>query len=81
MRSQRHRAGLLVDSISGIVSVSEDDISPAPQLAGEQASMVDAVLNLEATQRMVLLLNPDELLTRTERGLLDDFTTRQKTRG
>jgi len=81
MRSQRHRAGLLVDSISGVVSASEDEIAPAPQLAGEQASMVEAVLNLEAARRMVLLLNPDEVLTRTERGLLDDFTTRQKTRG
>jgi purine-binding chemotaxis protein CheW len=31
------------------------------------------VINLDATGRMVLLLDPAELLSRAERGLLDAF--------
>ena len=78
VRTQRHRAGLLVDSISGVVSTPEDDIEPAPHLSGEHVSMVNGVLNLKALNRMVLLLNPEELLSRTERNLLDNFASRQK---
>jgi purine-binding chemotaxis protein CheW len=73
VRSERHRAGLLVDDIAGVVSAPEEDIAPAPDLAGQSVNMVDGVLNLEAAGRMVLLLNPDELLSRAERGLLDNF--------
>jgi purine-binding chemotaxis protein CheW len=73
VRSERHRAGLLVDDIAGVVSAPEADIAPAPDLAGQSVNMVDGVLNLEAAGRMVLLLNPDELLSRAERGLLDNF--------
>ena len=56
-----------------MVSAPEEDIAPAPDLAGQSVNMVDGVLNLEASGRMVLLLNPDELLSRAERGLLDNF--------
>jgi purine-binding chemotaxis protein CheW len=35
--------------------------------------LVHGVINLEATGRIVLLLDPAELLTRAERGLLDAF--------
>lgn len=73
VRSERHRAGLLVDDIAGVVSAPEEDIAPAPDLVGQSVNMVDGVLNLEAAGRMVLLLNPDELLSRAERGLLDNF--------
>lgn len=73
VRSVAHAAGLLVDGISGIVAAAEDEIEPAPLLSGEQVRMVDSVLNLPASGRMILLLNPDELLSRTERGLLDAF--------
>ena len=39
-----------------------------------------SVINLEASGRIVLLLDPSELLTRAERGLLDSFSkeTRSK---
>jgi purine-binding chemotaxis protein CheW len=77
-RSQRHRAGLRVDAISGVLAAAEHEIEPAPQLAGEDTSLVAGVLNLQASGRMILLLNPDELLNRAERGLLDNFAAAQK---
>jgi len=77
-RTQRHRAGLRVDAISGVLSVSEDEIEPAPRLTGEDISLVAGVLNLQASGRMILLLDPAELLSRAERGLLDNFAAAQK---
>jgi len=87
-RSQRHRAGLRVDAISGVLSATENEIEPAPYLTGEDTSLVTGVLNLpaivsqagglEISGRMILLLNPDELLNRAERGLLDNFAPAQK---
>ncbi len=73
VRTARHRAGLIVDAISEILTAPEDAIGEAPNLAGETTRLVHGVINLKAAGRMVLLLDPDELLTRTERGLLDAF--------
>ena len=73
VRTARHRAGLIVDAISEILAAPEDAIGEAPNLAGETIRLVHGVINLKAAGRMVLLLDPDELLTRTERGLLDAF--------
>ena len=73
VRTERHRAGLIVDSVSEVLASPADAIEPAPALTGDTGRLVDGVLNLEATGRIILLLDPDELLTRAERGLLDAF--------
>lgn len=80
VRSDRHRAGLIVDGVSEVLRCSPDTIQPSPDLTGEALGLVHSVINLEASGRIVLLLDPSELLTRTERGLLDSFTkeTRSK---
>jgi purine-binding chemotaxis protein CheW len=73
VRTQLHRAGLIVDAVSGILPVTRDGIEPAPDLTGETNRLVHGVVNLEAAGRIVLLLDPAELLSRAERGLLDAF--------
>nr|MBA3541691.1 chemotaxis protein CheW [Deltaproteobacteria bacterium] len=80
VRSDRHRAGLIVDSVSEVLRCSPDAIQPSPDLTGEALGFVHSVINLEASGRIVLLLDPAELLTRMERGLLDSFAreTRSK---
>jgi purine-binding chemotaxis protein CheW len=80
VRSDRHRAGLIVDAVSEVLRCSSDTIQPSPDLTGEALGLVHSVINLEASGRIVLLLDPSELLTRTERGLLDSFSkeTRSK---
>jgi purine-binding chemotaxis protein CheW len=59
---------------------SPDRIKPSPDLTGDALGIVHSVINLEESDRIVLLLDPSELLTRTERGLLDSFSkeTRSK---
>ncbi len=71
VRSARHRAGLIVDSVSEVMRVSADEIEPAPDLTDDMSRLVGAVINRPARGRVVLLLDPEELLTRAERGLLD----------
>lgn len=73
VRTPRHRAGLIVDSVSDVLRVREDEIGAAPTLAGESTALVQGIANLEAAGRIVLLLDPAEVLTRAEQGLLDKF--------
>lgn len=73
VRTRDHRAGLIVDSVSEVMRTAEEDIAPAPALAGEQTPLVRGVVNLAAAQRLVLLLDPAELLTQTEQDLLEKF--------
>ncbi|GIL40865.1 chemotaxis protein CheW [Roseiterribacter gracilis] len=76
VRTERHRAGLIVDAVSEVLRWSQDAIEPAPDLTGDTTRLISGVINLEAKSRIVLLLDPAELLSRTERKLLDAFETR-----
>lgn len=80
VRTEQHRAGLIVDSVSEVLRCRPDAIQASPDLTGDALGLVHSVINLETSGRMVLLLDPSELLTRTERGLLDTFSkeTRSK---
>jgi purine-binding chemotaxis protein CheW len=73
LQTERHRAGVIVDSVSEVLRCAADDISEAPDLTGEATRLVTGVVNIESASRIVLLLDPAELLTRAERGLLDAF--------
>jgi purine-binding chemotaxis protein CheW len=73
VRTERHRAGILVDAVSEVLRSAWDEVEPAPDLTGEATRLVQGVVNLEHAGRMVLLLDPAELLTRAEHGLLDAF--------
>jgi purine-binding chemotaxis protein CheW len=73
VRSGRHRAALIVDAVTEVLNNPKDQVDPAPDLAGERTRLVQGVINLEASARMVMILDPLELLSRAERGLLDAF--------
>ena len=73
VQTERHKAGLIVDSVSEVLRRPASAIEPAPDLAGETIRLVHGVINLEEAGRLILLLDPSELLSRTERGLLDAF--------
>jgi purine-binding chemotaxis protein CheW len=73
VRTERHRAGLIVDSVSDVLHVAADSVEVAPDLTDEVARLVRGVINLDQAGRIILVLDPSELLTRAERGLLDKF--------
>ena len=73
VRSERHRAAVIVDAVSEVLSHPRDAMDPAPDLTGDQTRLVLGVINLDEVGRMVMVLDPTELLSRAERGLLDAF--------
>jgi purine-binding chemotaxis protein CheW len=73
VQTGRHRAGLIVDSVSEVLGTTADAIKDAPDLTADIARLVIGVVNIEAEGRILLILDPAELLTRAERGLLDKF--------
>jgi purine-binding chemotaxis protein CheW len=80
VRTDRHRAGLIVDNVTEVLRCTPDLIKPSPDLTGEALGLVSSVINLERSGRIVLLLDPSELLTRAERGLLDSFARGKESR-
>lgn len=60
------RTGFIVDSVSEVMRIPRSAIGPAPDLSEEQSRMIRRVANLERQQRMILLLDVDELLDRNE---------------
>jgi purine-binding chemotaxis protein CheW len=80
VKTERHRAGVIVDSVSDVLRSSALAVEPAPQLTDDTSRLVRGLINLPASNRIVLLLDPLELLTRAEQGLLDKFEAqRQRT--
>jgi purine-binding chemotaxis protein CheW len=78
IRTARHRAGIIVDAVSDVLRTTAANIEPAPDLTDAVSRLVSGILNLASSQRMVLLLDPAELLTRAEQGLLDAFQSSRK---
>jgi purine-binding chemotaxis protein CheW len=75
VRTTGRRAALIVDSVAEVLRRPAEAVTPPPELAGEAGRLVLGVINLEATGRMLLLLDPAELLNQAERALLDALDT------
>ena len=56
------RTGFIVDSVSEVLKIPRSAIERAPALSEGQARLIRRVANLEAQKRMVLLLDPVNLL-------------------
>jgi purine-binding chemotaxis protein CheW len=81
VRTDRHRAGLIVDSVTDVLRIPADSVKPAPELTDDITRLVRGVVNLEQSRRIILLLDSSELLTRAERGLLSKFTAESQQAG
>lgn len=64
------QAGFVVDAVSDVMRIARKDLSAAPDLGDGAVRMFDRVANLEADRRMILLVQPRELLDRAERDLI-----------
>lgn len=64
------KTGFIVDSVSEVLKIRRSAIEPAPHLSAEQARLVRRVANLPAEKRMILLLEPANLLETEEIDVL-----------
>jgi len=68
------QAGLVVDAVSEILSLAADTLTPAPALSSERSAVFSRVANLEG--RLILLIDPEELLSRAEQDVIADIAAR-----
>jgi len=67
------KAGFLVDSVSEVLKVPTDSIRPAPELSAEQMRLIGRIANFDAQSRMILLVDPAQLLDQVEADMLKKF--------
>lgn len=66
------RTGFIVDSVSEVLKIPRNAIGPTPVLSDEQARIITRVANLEKQKRMILLIDPDNLLEKHESTSLEE---------
>jgi purine-binding chemotaxis protein CheW len=64
------KTGFMVDVVSEIIKVPSAAIRPAPELSLEQMRLIGRVANLDEQHRMILLVDPAQLLTQVEADAL-----------
>ena len=70
VRIDHMQAGFVVDTVSEVLSIPQSQLRPTPDLAADGSQVIDRVANIEMEGRLILLLNPRELLDRAEKDLL-----------
>ena len=66
------RTGFIVDSVAEVARVGRQVLEPAPELSAEQARVVSRVANLPDQQRMLLLVQVDQLLAAEQATALEE---------
>lgn len=70
VRIDQMQAGFVVDTVSEVLSIPQSQLRPTPDLAADGSQVIDRIANIEVEGRMILLLDPRELLDRAEKDLL-----------
>lgn len=65
-------AGFIVDDVREILSLDASQTQPAPALGSDETPTFDRVATLDVDGRLILLVEPRELLNRAERDTLAD---------
>jgi purine-binding chemotaxis protein CheW len=63
-------AGFAVDAVTQILELPADRLAPTPELTQDAARLFDRVAQIEDSGRVILLVNPQELLDQAERDLV-----------
>ncbi|PWE52921.1 chemotaxis protein [Metarhizobium album] len=71
------QAGFVVDAVTEVKALPAAALTPAPEFSSEQTDVFDRIAHIEADGPMVLLLDPQELLTRAERDVVAAITERK----
>jgi purine-binding chemotaxis protein CheW len=68
------RTGFIVDSVAEVLKVPKSVIEPAPNLSTSQMNLISRVANLEKQKRLILLIEPSQLLEAQDRAGLAEFS-------
>jgi purine-binding chemotaxis protein CheW len=74
------KTGFMVDGVSEVMKIPDQAIRPAPEVSTEQLRLIGRVANLDALDRMILLIDPAQLLDRIEADVLAKFGRSASTR-
>ncbi len=69
------QAGFIVDSVSEVRPVPTANLFAAPEFSSVRTDVFDRIAHIEADGRMILLVDPQELLTRAERDVVAMIAT------
>lgn len=64
------RTGFIVDSVAEVLRIPRSHIEAAPVLSEEQGRLITQVAKLDSDRRLVLMIEPDQLLGSKEAGAL-----------
>ncbi|GEO14801.1 chemotaxis protein CheW [Microvirga aerophila] len=64
------QAGFVVDGVSEVLKIPASQLRPTPEVGGDRSQVIDRIANIEIEGRMILLLDPRELLDKAEKDLL-----------
>jgi purine-binding chemotaxis protein CheW len=56
------RTGFIVDSVAEVLRIGRSHIEPAPQLSLEQGRLISQVAKLDGDKRLVMLIDPSQML-------------------
>ena len=73
--------GFVVDEVSEILSVEPQDIVDTPSFASDRTVVFNRVIDLKPDGELILLIDPQELLSRAEQDVVADIAMRQKVAG
>ena len=65
------RTGFIVDSVAEVLRVPRHCLAPAPQLSDAQGRMIREVARLDEQQRLIMLIDPPQLLQWQAQANLD----------
>ncbi|EUB98316.1 CheW protein [Rhizobium sp. CF080] len=68
------QAGFVVDGVSEVKAVSSAALSAAPDFSSDQTDVFDRIAHIESDGQMILLIDPQELLSRAERDVVAEMT-------
>jgi len=67
------RTGFIVDSVAEVLRIGRSHIEPAPELSDEQGRLITEVAKLDGDKRLVMLIDPSQLLGARERSAMEGF--------
>jgi purine-binding chemotaxis protein CheW len=68
------QAGFIVDAVSELLALAGDQIEMTPRFTADAGRIFTRIATLNGGDRLILLIEPTELLARAERDLLSGFT-------